>query len=40
MPTAQFDQFENLDRPVMQTERKDEARGVWDRLSSERLGSG
>lgn len=36
MPTAQFDQFENLDKPVMQAERQEEVRGVWDRLSSER----
>jgi hypothetical protein len=36
MPTAQFDQFENLDRPVMQLARQEEARATWDRLSDER----
>ena len=36
MPIAQFDQFENLDRPVMRSERQEEVRVVWDRLSAER----
>jgi hypothetical protein len=36
MPIAQFDQFENLDKPVMQISLKDEAYKIWDDLSSER----
>jgi hypothetical protein len=36
MPTAQFDQFENLERPVIQAECKTEAYKLWDRLSAER----
>ena len=36
MPTAQFDQFKNLDRPVMQLRRQEEIRAIWDRLSDER----
>ena len=35
MPTAQFNQFENLDKPVMQADRKAEAYELWDRLSTE-----
>ena len=36
MPTAQFDQFENLDKPVMRSEQKDEAHTFWEQLSTER----
>jgi hypothetical protein len=36
MPTAQFDQFEHLDRPVLQQDRQDSLRDLWDRLSEER----
>jgi hypothetical protein len=36
MPTAQFDQFANLDKPVMKVGRKDEAYRLWDQLSTER----
>ncbi len=38
MPTAQFDQFENLDKPVLEADRRDAAHGIWDRLSAERDG--
>jgi hypothetical protein len=36
MPTAQFNQFENLDRPVLQPEQLESLYGLWDRLSDER----
>ena len=36
MPTAQFDQFEILDRPVMQIGRQEEVGAIWDQLSNER----
>jgi hypothetical protein len=36
MPTAQFNQLENLDRPPMRTDQEAEAREIWDRLSAER----
>jgi hypothetical protein len=35
MPTAQFDQFEKLDQPVMRADRVDQAHILWDKLSSE-----
>ena len=36
MPTAQFDQFENLDKPVMPSDILDEAHRLWTSLSDER----
>jgi hypothetical protein len=36
MPTAQFDQFENLDKPVMKADRREDAERLWHRLSTER----
>jgi len=36
MPTAQFDQFENLERPMLRADSKDKARQLWERLSDER----
>ena len=36
MATAQFDQFKNLDRSVMQPGRQEEVRAIWDRLGDER----
>jgi hypothetical protein len=36
MPTAQFDQFEKLDKPVMKASSTDDAYKLWDSLSSER----
>lgn len=35
MPTAQFDVFEKLDQPVMQSDTEDNARASWDVLSTE-----
>ena len=36
MPTAQFDQFENLDKPVMPADGMENAQQVWEALSDER----
>jgi hypothetical protein len=36
MPTAQFDQFANLGKPIMKADRKDHALRLWDQLSTER----
>ena len=36
MPTAQFDVLENLDKPAMQADRKDESYTLWERLRTER----
>jgi hypothetical protein len=36
MPTAQFDQFEKLDNPVMEAGGDDAARELWDQLANER----
>lgn len=36
MPVAQFNQFEKLDRPVMQANQLDDVGGNWRRLSAER----
>jgi hypothetical protein len=36
MPVAQFDQFENLDKPIMQMGKDADARAAWDQLSHER----
>jgi hypothetical protein len=36
MPTAQFDQFENLDKPVMPADGMEKAQQVWEALSDER----
>ncbi|WP_187399315.1 hypothetical protein [Bradyrhizobium paxllaeri] len=36
MPAAQFDQFENLDRPVMPADGMENAQQVWEALSDER----
>jgi hypothetical protein len=36
MPVAQFNQFENLDKPIMQAGRGVDARALWDQLSNER----
>jgi hypothetical protein len=36
MPTGQFDQFENLDKPVMSADSSDEAHRLWTLLSDER----
>jgi hypothetical protein len=36
MPTAQFDQFENLDKPALSVDRLDEAHQLWASLSDER----
>jgi hypothetical protein len=36
MPTAQFDLFENLDKPIMKPGRMDDAYKLWNSLSSER----
>jgi len=38
MPTAQFDQFENLENPVAKDAVKGEARDLWDKLAGERDG--
>jgi hypothetical protein len=35
MPTAQFNQFEHLDRPVLQPDRLKSLRDLWDRLTVE-----
>lgn len=36
MPTPQFDQFENLDKPVMPADGMEKAQQVWETLSDER----
>jgi hypothetical protein len=36
MPVAQFDQFENLERPILPEERRESLHDFWDRLSDER----
>ena len=36
MPTAQFDQFENLENPILRADAKDNAYQIWDKLSDER----
>jgi hypothetical protein len=36
MPVAQFNQFENLDKPIVQAGRDVDARALWDQLSHER----
>ena len=36
MATPQFDQFENLDKPIMKASRRGDAYKLWDSLSSER----
>jgi hypothetical protein len=36
MPTAQFDQLENLDKPVMRADQETRAYEMWDGLSAER----
>jgi hypothetical protein len=36
MPTAQFDQLGNLDKPVMRADQETQAREMWDELSAER----
>ena len=36
MPTAQFDAFEHLDKPLMTPERRERTFRVWDQLSNER----
>lgn len=36
MATAQFNQLENLDKPVMRADQETPAREMWDRLSAER----
>jgi hypothetical protein len=36
MPTAQFNQFERLDKPIMQAGSEEEAQTLWDRLTDER----
>jgi hypothetical protein len=36
MPTAQFDQFEHLDRPVLQPGRLEGLHDLWDLLTDER----
>lgn len=38
MPTAQFDQFENLDKPVLAHTAFDQAHSLWSSLSAERDG--
>jgi hypothetical protein len=35
-PVAQFDQFEHLEKPAMQPDRKGEASAIWDKLHRER----
>lgn len=36
MPTAQFNQFERLDNPVMRADQLDEGHQIWDKLTDER----
>jgi hypothetical protein len=36
MPTAQFDPFEHLDKPLMTPERRERTFRVWDQLGNER----
>jgi hypothetical protein len=36
MPTAQFNQLENLDKPVMRADQETQAHEMWDELSAER----
>ena len=36
MPTAQFNQFEHLDRPVLQPDQLEGLQDLWDRLTDER----
>jgi hypothetical protein len=36
MPTAQFDQFENLEKPILIQGDQDKAHDLWRRLSGER----
>ena len=36
MPTAQFNQFEKLDRPIMRPDSEDDAYRLWNQLSDER----
>jgi hypothetical protein len=36
MPTAQFDQFENLEKPILRDDAKDDAYQFWTRLTEER----
>ena len=36
MPTAQFNQFEHLDRPVLQPDQLEGLHDLWDRLTDER----
>jgi hypothetical protein len=36
MPTAQFDQFEHLDRPVVQQNQLEGLHQLWDQLTDER----
>ncbi|MFO1097211.1 MAG: hypothetical protein U1E81_02780 [Xanthobacteraceae bacterium] len=36
MPTAQFNQFEHLDRPVLQPDQLERLHDLWDRLTDER----
>ena len=38
MPTAQFDVLENLDNPIIQTNRKNDGHALWARLGAERTG--
>jgi hypothetical protein len=39
MPTAQFNQFENLEKAILQPSEFDHIRVIWDRLCDERDGS-
>jgi hypothetical protein len=36
MPIAQFDQFQNLEKPILRTGAKDDAYQIWEKLSDER----
>lgn len=36
MPTAQFDQFENLEKPILRADAKEGAYQIWEKLSDER----
>jgi hypothetical protein len=36
MPTAQFNRFENLDRPLLQPDQLESLRDLWDQLADER----
>jgi hypothetical protein len=36
MPTAQFDPFEHLDKPLITPERNESTFGLWDQLGKER----